>query len=502
MEYLKEKSKFLIYTTFVVFLFLLTFTALFFRARYNMYLFSDAAKIVHQKTVLLILSSLLMLALLILFIKFSSKLDRFRSIILIPVVLMCSLTIQVFFILKFPTCFSADQEAVYYAAIHFLQSNFSAFQKGGYLYMYPNNIGITLFFAFLYSFLPHSIMVPKLFNVLFSLVTSFMIYLIYNELNSNNKRNYGILILSCLFLPSILLNNFIYNDICSTTMFTCAVYFAIRFVRSQKISSIILASIFVSVGFYLRNVGIIFVIAMVLYFIFNSKSIKKTIPALLIMLLMLQVPILLSNSIIESKGIVKEPVGANSAPVLMWVNIGIPTYNLGFWDDGKSYYQYTKDSNWNKSKSTEIFKHEIAKKFSNSDILRLLKTYYEKIFWTWTEGTYESEYYGLGYNSIGGGYLYKTSLNQFLEDGSIYRSALMWVIYIFNFLMLCMIGFNIFDCLKKRDFSEELPVLIILGFVTFYLIWEVKSRYIYPCYPYMIILSFKGLHNLIRKITL
>ena len=35
-------------------------------------------------------------------------------------------------------------------------------------------------------------------------------------------------------------------------------------------------------------------------------------------------------------------------------------------------------------------------------------------------------------------------------------------------------------------------MLVLLGFVGFYLLWEIKSRYLYPVYPLLLVLSVLG----------
>lgn len=74
-----------------------------------------------------------------------------------------------------------------------------------------------------------------------------------------------------------------------------------------------------------------------------------------------------------------------------------------------------------------------------------------------------------------------------------------------NFLMYCFIFIRLIYAIKVKRFDEVLLVLVILGFVGFYILWEIKSRYIYPVYPLIIILSYMGFKDaydfMIKKFT-
>ncbi|MCR4434629.1 MAG: glycosyltransferase family 39 protein [Clostridiales bacterium] len=362
--------------------------------------------------------------------------------------------------------------------------------------MHPQNIGISLFLFLLYLILPHSFMVPKMVNVIFSTLTSFMIFLLYKELNKNRKRNeYGLLVLSCLFLPSVFMNNIVYNDVISTSLLICAVFFAIKYVRCGKCVYWFLFSAFLSIGNYFRSIGMIFLVAIAFYILFNTRNIKNTAAALLMTVLVFMMPSFAINKMIEYKGNLTEPIGKNSAPVLMWINMGMCRDTLGFWDGGKSYDIYFR-SDWNKEASQKLYIEEIRNNIQTQPVMNLLSHYSVKTFWVWTEGTYQYELYGLGYHSLGG-YMYNTPANQFLDDQFPYRENIRWIVYVFNFVMYCLIAVSVLVSIREGDFKEELLLLIILGFIAFYILWEIKSRYLYPCFPYILILSYTGMRRII-----
>ena len=131
----------------------------------------------------------------------------------------------------------------------------------------------------------------------------------------------------------------------------------------------------------------------------------------------------------------------------------------------------------------------------------LVKFYYNKVVWTWTEGTYQIETYGIGNESTNSkqrmgnaenGYSYTTFATDLFKGNSNYRSGLIWILYVMNFLMYCFIFIRLIGGIKTKRFDEVFLNLVILGFIGFYVLWEIKSRYIYPVYPLLIVLSYMG----------
>ncbi|MGP3787623.1 hypothetical protein [Paenibacillus sp. 1A_MP2] len=82
--------------------------------------------------------------------------------------------------------------------------------------------------------------------------------------------------------------------------------------------------------------------------------------------------------------------------------MGINLERFGFWDNMESYQIYQRDANYNKAESTELYKQEIERKLSEASLSDLAQMYYKKIIWTWTEGTYQMDRYGIGNESSSG----------------------------------------------------------------------------------------------------
>jgi len=488
-----------------------------FRAQYNYFAYGDTPVLERQKPGIFLLVIVLVVLFSIAMYRLCLKLNKYRRKLVIPAVLLCSFGIQIVIIFLFARVPTDDSQTVLSLAWSMLyDKDYSSFQTDGYLHMFPFNFSIVLYLKTLLFLFPDNYLVIKLFNILFSLVTTLMIYLMYKELNYKSAENdYGVLVFAAAYLPSLFMINLIYNDIIATAFLTSALYLVIRFVQRKQMKELIWAAVCLAAGNYFRSVGVIVLIAAAITILLNLKSlgIKKSILAVGIMALLFDVPNWTQNAALQAADIVDEPVAANSAPVYMWLNMGINTETFGFWDNRESYSIYQNDANYNKEVSTELFKQEISRKLSEASLGELAEMYYKKIVWTWTEGTYQMDRYGIsneggggrGMSALMGGYSYSTFATDVFSGNSGYRVALLWMLYVLNFLMYCMILVRLTGAIRAGRFDEVSLILVILGFIGFYILWEIKSRYIYPVYPLLIVLSYMGLkdvHDFMMNATL
>lgn len=152
--------------------------------------------------------------------------------------------IQMVIIFLFPRLPTDDSQTVLSLALDMLYRNdYSSFDTNGYLHMFPFNFSIVLYLKTLLLIFPDNYLVIKIFNILFSLLTSLMIYMLYKELNYKSKdKDYGILVFAATYIPSLFMSNFIYNDVTATAFLTSALYFAIRFIKRRSIKDILFTS--------------------------------------------------------------------------------------------------------------------------------------------------------------------------------------------------------------------------------------------------------------------
>lgn len=499
-----------------LFIALFIVSSFFFRAQYSYSLYGDRPVLEGQQPLVFLLWIVIVLGLGFVLFKLSRRLEKYSRAKVIPAVLLLSgmmQTVIIFLFTRMPTDDSQTVLSLAWAMLY--DKDYSSFQSGGYLYMFPFNFSIVLYLKTLLLLFPDNYLVIKGFNILFTLVTTLVIYLLGQELSPQpRRRNYGLLVVAATYVPALFMSNFIYNDGIATALLTSALYFAVRFIRSRTMKDILFAAVLLTLGNYFRSIGVIVLIAIVLGLLLNVRAVgvKKAIASIGIMVLLFNVPGWIQNAALEEKGIVDESPSSNSAPVYMWLNMGINLETLGFWDDRESYNIYQQEAGYNKAESVELFKASIRSKLSGATLTELAEMYYKKLIWTWTEGTYQMERYGIGNEGgasftggrggmVMGSYSYSTAASRLFEGASVYRSSLLWALYVQNFLMYGLILIRLIQGLRTKRFAETPLLLVILGFIGFYLLWEIKSRYIYPVYPLLLVLSYLGFQDIYVLLT-
>ncbi|MGB9707706.1 MAG: hypothetical protein ACPL1D_03060, partial [Microgenomates group bacterium] len=284
-------------------------------------------------------------------------------------------------------------------------------------------------------------------------------------------------------------------------LFLAGVYLAIKFIN-QKNRRLLIGVVFLfSLGHFIRSLGFLFAAAVVLYFWLMRVNLKTIVLFIVATAISFIIPLWFINQYLYFQGKIEEPLGKNSAPILKWINIGLTEAYFGYWDQGESYYMYVRNASGNKQKANKIYYQNIKRKIREYGALRIASIYFKKLVWLWTEGTYQSIYLGMSHSQPGG-YIEKTKVSDFFEKRIENRDPLKIIMYFENLISLLIIFLFISFTILKKKWSlintEMILILILLTFVFFYLLWEVKPRYIYPAYPYILLLSFVSVVKLVN----
>jgi len=405
--------------------------------------------------------------------------------------------LQTLFIILVPVNAYEDAAIINSIARQFLQGNFTSLGIGNYLGYYPNNIGITVFIALIYSFLPKSYITLRIINAVFNTVSAWIIYQIYKELYPEREdKAYGMLFLAVTFIPPVILNNFTYGDIISNTFCLAAVLNALKFIQKSKGKYAVYTALFLMIGNFMRCVTLLFLAAIIIYWLINFENklipyIKKVFYGFLSIALF-NLPLKLFSFAGTRAGIIDEPVGVHSNPIWRWINMGVPGKSLGYWDGGRNIAIFVNRFKCNKHDASIFFINDIISKFRNAGPLNIFKAYLKKIFWLWTEGTYSVNFYGLSQALNPDRFaLYSTPLVKYFEPwDKATRLSIDWLLHSFNWLALGLVSLYLFDAVSKKDFRMELFVYVIYLYIGFYMIWEIKSRYIFGVYPIFLIMCY------------
>ncbi len=504
MRNIADKMKFLAYIFLSLFFSFMWLLTLLLRAKST-----PLPRITPQKPLLLLGLSVPVFLLLLGIVSVGHILSRLNENKTVLTILSVYIVVQVLYILLFPVNAYEDAAIVEGFAREFLHGKFSSLGVGRYLGYYPNNIGITILFTFLYLFLPDSLLTLRFFNVIFSTLTAWLTYKLYKELFPHEKNSaLGVLVLTVCFLPAIILDNLTYGDIISTSLCIAGLLFAVKFVKTSHLKYAVYTALLLMVGNFMRGVALLFLLAVLVYWALNSKifsrplNSKRFIAGTVIAVLAFTLPLRIFSFVGFKNGIISEPVGIHANPVWRWINIGFPSDSkLGYWDGGRNTSIFVSRYKCDPKLASRFFIHDIIDKYQTIGKKNTLKGYVKKTFWTWTEGTYNVNFYGLSQAVKPENFkLYDTPLIKYAEPGDrILRGSLDWFLHTYNWITLALMAYYLWFCIRQKDFRAELLVYSVLLYLGFYFFWEVKSRYLFGLYPIFIILSYNSLGLIIKQ---
>ncbi|MDP2946782.1 MAG: hypothetical protein Q8N88_01585 [Nanoarchaeota archaeon] len=288
------------------------------------------------------------------------------------------------------------------------------------------------------------------------------------------------------------MTNLVYNEVLSTMLFLAGVYLCVKFINQKKMRLLIGIAFFFSLGNFIRSLGFLFAAASVLYFLLMKVNLRTITLFVVAIVIGFVTPLWFINWQLYSRGKIKEPLGKNAVPILKWIHMGLTKTYFGYWDQGESYYMYARDASWSKKEANKIYCEGIKHKIKEYGGPEIVNIYFKKLVWLWTEGTYQSVYLGMSHSNPDG-YIEETTVSRFFEQKIENRDPIKIMMYFENLILLLtifiFIGFIILSRRWELINTEMILILILLFFIFFYLLWEVKPRYVYPVYPYILLLS-------------
>lgn len=366
----------------------------------------------------------------------------------------------------------ADPLFVSQAAKDLLAGVTISFEKGGYMYQYPHQIGLMLYDALLYLFYPHSI-VNYLANLGLVIVGNYLIYKISDLIFGSHLANNLSIILSFLFLPNFFFILFAYGNIPGLFLMLFAFYHTLRFCKYHNTLSLVFTVIGACLAVALRKNFIIGAIAIIIYLCLNllkQFSIKQLV-AILCVVVSLIVPL---KVLPLAFGVDK-----TGAPSVLWMAMGTDIDNnvrgAGWYDDSNN--QIYSGTGYNAEAAQEIGTQKLKQnlyKMAERPI-DTGKFFLKKTVSQWCNPLYQSLWIGplenLNHHA-------HTPLLKSLYTGGTAESLLSNALKIY---VLALFGLSTVFIVRyyKRFNGWELFFLLLIGGFLFHTIWEGKSQYVY-----------------------
>ena len=379
----------------------------------------------------------------------------------------------------------SDMLHIYETAKDFATFHWDNIGKNEYWTEFPSNIRVGIFWGILLIPFPKTLWTMKILNAVFIFAICYLTGKICKELG---MKYYNIVFLGMVcYIPLILYINHAYYDMPLVFLCIAALYIYI------KKQSLLISAVLLCIATYLRSTGLIFLIAIGIDYIIKKyqKNIenKQVIKSIIVVILTFLVVYTIGKTTgsFAKNTFISEQYPSYS--VWNFYYIGMNESEFGFMDNDFDLNRKPED---------------LINRLEDYGAYRIAKIYAKKIEWTWMQGTYQAQRYGLGpdVQETQEKFEYDTVLTgHLLNDDQLLRRALnafMRAQYIiFFFLMLIT--------LWKQKNIDDLRIIyyILFGTVFILIFWEMKSRYIIHCLPLIAILACKGMEYLeVEKLRL
>ncbi|WP_010244961.1 glycosyltransferase family 39 protein [Acetivibrio cellulolyticus] len=368
---------------------------------------------------------------------------------------------------------------------HFAKGSYWIFKGTSYIGRFTHLTAFTIYLGLIQKYFANALLIVKIINVILSTLNIYLIYLISNELFDNKEKALWVSLISCLFPPFIVYNSVICSENLAMPFFLASIYLFILVVKSKKSPIwLLFAGAVLSIGNIFRSVGIVILIAYILYLIIYCNR-KKVISSCSLILISFIIPLYMVSSILISAGITEYPLWQGREPAITSVLKGTNIEANGMWnkEDSEIPTKYNFDYKAIEKASKDIIRERLTK----TPIHKLVIFYTRKFVTQWSVGDFSSLYWSTTKVSK------ENAASQLSRFATPYSQIYYIVIIAFALLGL----FN--KEYRTKNKVINLFYIIFCGYGLFYLLTEMQARYAYIASWIFPILSYTGTLLLLEK---
>lgn len=415
------------------------------------------------------------------------------------VLLFSGLILRLYWINSVDTIQVSDFGRMWESAGEIAKGDYSRFKENGYLYTYPHLAFTTLFYSLVYRVSSGSIYAMKIVNLILSMVSALLVYIIANEI-SNRKKGVAFFVMA-INAPFIFFNNILDSQNLAIPLFYGCVYIYLR-VFKDKLSPLylILCGVLLSLGNLMRSVGPIFLIAILMHMILftdykglrfkkknrGNQSLKlMCIPLLL--LSMYLTTFILNYGFIWG-GVFQKATWETEGNLILYINAGFNHDSNGMWNQYD--YDLLRDVDYDYEKAEIEAKRRLSERLEDKDkVMNLISSKYRT---QWGAGDF--------------GGLYWSTL-ELRSNPKSTNDMLVWFNYHFYFIqsfysaIILSILYKIYRLWHQNELDKEFifGVILFIGFVCLHTLIEMQPRYGYIAMPMITALGISGIGTSFRK---
>ena len=423
--------------------------------------------------------------------KIIEKNKKAESILVTFVALLFGLC-NIWWVSKVPYVIEGDQAIIWQNAVLNLQGDFSMFAKGGQMYIYPQQQGLSFLYEWLFRLTGSSSF--KMIGYLNACLAPIAMVFGYDvvKMSFGKRAAVRFLPLMLLCLPYTIYAPYVYGDIPSIALTSVLIWAILKVLEFGKKRYAILACIVAMLALLCRmNVWICFIgiTIAILGHCLHKKSWK---PLVLALAIVLSASLCMTGIKTYNASRANEPA-SKGMPSLLWMAMGLQysEWGAGYYNDySKRIYE---EVGFDREIASDVAKTEIKNrtKVFASDLYQARLFFGQKMKSQWHDGLFEAT------NATGTfGDLEITEVPDIVA--SVYHGDAHMTIKQVSEYMLCIVYvfalIGVWKRFKDKDsLLKDIPLIVFVGGFLFSIIWEAKARYMLPYYVLLHIYAAYGM---------
>ena len=414
-----------------------------------------------------------------------SKLQEKTSRIIFLTVTVTNVVLMTLWIMITRLSPTLDQKSVLDIAAGMLKGDYSAWDTKGYMFYYPFQNGIVIYYYMLFKITGTTgYILPQLLNVVYYAISMYALYKI-GCIVSKSKRigrlSYYVMV---IWIPLAMYTTFMYGTIPGFMFSILSIMLFYYYIDKRKVIYAVMSILSMVMACILKSNYSISLIALLIFMIadFIHTKDKKSIVFVILTIMMFAAGTKGIDRLTES--ITGKPT-PDGIPKVAWAAMGLSNSNeLYGWWDGYNLFVYNKNN----------LDYDMAQKEAVGKVKGLVQTYSKspaygvrffakKVISIWCNPTFQG--IQIQNSRLSGEHYSKIVESVLLDDGAgnkalydilnlmqtlIYAGAFLWVVFNYKDAGL---------------YSLTIPIIFIGGFL-FHIVWEAKAQYTVT-YFYMLI---------------
>ncbi|MCI5857828.1 MAG: glycosyltransferase family 39 protein [Agathobacter sp.] len=394
---------------------------------------------------------------------------------------------------------AGDQYETFFSAESLLLGDYSQMAEGGYIYIYPNQVGLMLLESTLVLiFGARADTALLVLNILSLMLTFLLLAKIVRLVFGQQEKSiaYITYFATATWLPLLFYVCFSYGNLIGLMLSTAGLWFTLLFLQQHNWKCIIAGAICVAAAILVKNNYLIILLAMVVLLLLDAIRTRGW--KALVGIVLCAAAHLLSSAAVNA--CVERMTGMDvneGIPKQAWIAMGLQENDdrASGWYNGYNILTYTGngfDADKTKEACVESIKSDLGYMADHPGYA--LRFFGEKIASQWNNPTFQCFWL----------YKFKTTtkpgqewLLNLLNDN---RGLVAWL----NIIQSLILGgtFLYLLCNWKRIGLQQLllPVAFLGGFF-FHLIWEAKAQYTFTYFVLLIPYAVMGLTSMAQKIA-